>query len=180
MSTATLDEGMPEDPGFLNGTGANVSGMIFTAPNTSVPNVTIPSQTDTTPASPFPDPKQIPKFSIDPGGNTNPALLIADGSMPVKGKWDNIVLDDTELCAKTPEELLELIKQMREIEQMLDPILLKLIEDVSFAPQFDKLKKFRETNLEMLRLAMNIFNKKVESKYDLAPAAGKKRGTKPS
>jgi len=175
MSTATLDEGMPKDPGFYNGTGVNSSGMTYTAPGTTVPNVTFPSQTDVNQTSPFPDPKQTPEFSIDAGGNTNPALLVADGSMPMKGKWDDrIALDDTELCGKTPEELLELIKQMREIEQMLDPILLKLIEDVAFAPQFDKLKKFRETNLEMLRLSMNIFNKKVETKYDLAPAAGKK------
>lgn len=169
---------MPKDPVFSSDvTGTDASGGNFTTP--VEPWVGDPAPNQSNPGQTAIDPHNL-SFSIDDRSKSNPVMFLADGSMPTKGKWDNIVLDDTELCAKTPEELLEVIKQMREIEQMLDPILLKLIEDVAFAPQFDKLKKFRETNLEMLRLAMNIFNKKVESQYDLAPAAGKKRGTKPS
>ena len=181
MSTANATAEIPDNLPIDNGTGCNniVNGShTFDVPADVYVGDPLPDQSQGTP---FPQPQQVTIAPVPVPGytvtvpNTSPQFhgsLISDiGGVSMQGE---VVLDDTELCGKTPEELLELIKQMREVEKMLDPILLKLIEDPAFLPQFDKMKKFRETNLEMLRLAMNIFNKKVESKYDLAPAAGKK------
>jgi hypothetical protein len=178
MSTANAAAEMPDNLPIDNGTGCNnvVNGShTFEVQPDAYIGDPLPDQSQGTPC---PQPQQVTIAPVPVPGhtvtvpNTNPQFPGSIvGSVPMQRE---IVLDDTELCGKTPEELLELIKQMREIEQMLDPILVKLIEDSAFSPQFDKMKKFRETNLEMLRLAMNIFNKKVESKYDLAPAAGKK------
>ena len=94
---------MPEDHGVSSSTGVGVSagGHTFTVPG------------DTFVGDPMPDPNGTPVFpqpeqmNVTPGPSPHIQIHdasagmkfgMADGSMPMKGKWDDgINLDDTEL-----------------------------------------------------------------------------------
>lgn len=93
--------------------------------------------------------------------NTAPAAFdsttIMSGTAPIQNRLDEEL--DTYLCGLSRKEIVELIGAIREINEKLNPIFLKMAEDPAFAYSFTLLKDLQKRNLVIIDKATGVLEK---------------------
>ncbi len=98
---------------------------------------------------------------IDTTDNTMPGTFdsgtVMSGTFQAPNRLDEEL--DTYLCGLDRKELVELIGAIREINEKLNPVFLKMAEDPAFAYSFTLLREMQKRNLVIIDKATGVLEK---------------------